>query len=644
MKLKISHRFWLNQYYSISLIIGLGIFSPKAFSQNKQEIPGLFESLEKLQTLNKDLREKQKVESAKTIFSKEDLREAIEIRLDPLFLKNILFNSDSKYLSLIKNDECKFYSLLENNLLKTSDDEILNIDIQISTKEGTKKNGTILFNDFFDEFYRKKCLNNKEFSILFNSTNYAKTISGIKFSIPKGENNCNEIHSEWLLNSYTPFLCKINQTLKSYKEFESRPDIKIDPITKKLGEDYIKKISLLQRNYIDSLCSNLNSSANFCQNYLKMDVWNKVLNGEAPGFKLDYKCANYLSKPLPITSKDEKICADKFISDPNICVTQTNKEHPAYFPLSDCNTTSNSLAHSKLISNYHDCPGNIDNEAITNVHRIINHFNPRKINSAPEHCIGEANYSFARLNLDIKNEKGWPLKVCYFNRIENQEKCTTYIPGAREDEPLSEDKVIAKILYLNKGAPNKTTCSIVSSKKYNPVRTDYKNGCFIVFNPETCNTMSCEKKVYWEDKEQKDIRFIGKPIFEYYATEYSIERYSIANLLNEVQKIQSRAIRNLTDLKFYLDKIQNSIIHGVGCAEDIIPEIYTRQSINQCHPLPFIISGYTTIKGETFLSTQTAIDDIFSPRLITWPSIYNGVSTFKELHPLNTWTLHGLKK
>jgi len=310
----------------------------------------------------------------------------------------------------------------------------------------------------------------------------------------------------------------------------------------------------------------------------------------------------------------------------------------------NCDQTSTSLNHSKLISDYQDCPGNVDNEALTNVNRIVNHFAPRKIVTLPETCAGEANYSFAKLNFDIKYDKGWPLKVCFLNRVNNKEECLPYIPGSRPNEPLSEDLVIAKILYLHKGASPKTICKLVSSKKYSPVRTDFKSGCFIVYNPEKCTALTCEKKVIWDEKEHKDIRFIGTPIFEYFPSAYTNDRYAVTNLLSEARGIQSRSIKNLTDMKFYLDKIPNSIIHGIGCAEDLIPENYKRESINQCQPIPFIIDGYFVKNAENFLVTRTAIDDLYAPRLITWPSIYNAVTAYKELHPFNSWTLYGLKK
>lgn len=602
----------------------------KAYSiEPSNSFPGIITSLETLQNLEEENFKRHKNSITEEMPPVESI---IDIKLNNTFLKSLLIKTDNRYLSLIQKDECKLYSLLENGLIKTDPTDFYYFAIKTNELKNWKE-VKASENIFFDLVHRLKCLNNKEFKVLFNENNFQKTISSIKFSIPKGENDCHLIHNDWLLNSYTPYLCKINKVLKRSPTED-----------KKEYESYLSKIPLLQRNYISELCENLHSPKLFCEKYLKNDVWTKILNGERPDFKLNFLCSTLLKKPFPLSLKDQQTCSNAFINNPNICITNFPKDYPSIIPLQNCNEISTALLYSKLNSNYQDCPGNIDNEAMTNIHRIINHFYPRKILTNVENCSSESSYTFARLNLDIKYDKGWPLKICFFNRIENKTDCVPYIPGARENEPLSEDIIVSRILYLQKGAPPKTQCKIVSSKKYNPVRTEFKFGCFIVYNSEKCTTFECEKKVIWEEKEQADIKFIGKTIFEYYPSAFSNERYSAQNLLYEVKNIQSRAVKSLTELKFYMDKLQNGIIHGVGCAEDLIPETFKRVTLNQCRPLPFIIGGYFIKNGEAHIVVHTAIDNLFAPRILMWQNVYNSVATYKELHPLNTWTMHGLKK
>ncbi len=554
-----------------------------------------------------------------------------DIKLDPQYMKSILFHSDERFLLLAKKDECAFLSVLETNLFKTAEGNIDNILINYKNKDGSVASASILKDDFFDQIYKKKCLNNREYSIIFSDANIQKTVEGIKFSVPRTKAECDSVHKEWIANPFTPYLCRIQQVFKK-------------PGLKKTADLYREKIPLMQRIYLDNLCNSLSNPEMFCANYLKSDVWNKILNSEIPEYKMSYKCQQLFNKKEKLTNQEIKNCASKLASDSIFCETRGNKDYPSNFPLQNCNNISVALNKSKLVSEYHDCPGNIDNEGLTNIHRIVNHFSPRKIITNKESCSSESSYTLAKLNMDIKNQSGWPLKICYFNNVEKKETCTIYIPGARADEPLSEDQVVAKILYQQKGANQKTTCRIVDSKTYNPLRSEYKYGCYIVYNAENCTTIECDKKVIWEEKLQSDIRFVGTPTFDYFPTDFLRERFSFNSLIDDTKGTQQRGIRNITDLKFYLDKVSNGIIHGIGCAEDLIPEQFQRVAINECHPLPFIIDGHVERGNETLMVTRLSIDDVHTPRLISWPNIFNSVSGYQEMHPLNTWTLNGIKK
>lgn len=580
-----------------------------------------------------ELHKNQFLESEKTIGNNVKILSSVanlkDFQIDPNFMRSILLTSEDKFLALTQKDECRFLATLENNLLRTYTGEIKAVFISFKDRAGVYQTAAIPLKDFFDETYKKKCFSNKEFSVLFDQANVKKTIEGIKFTVPKTKKECNLIQREWLLNPYTPYLCQI------YKKLQTT------------GEDatfYRQNIPAFNRTYIENLCNNLNSAEQFCQNYLKEDIWNKVMNGEAPLFKMSYKCKNLFSENEKFDKASQAACAAKLNSTPVLCETKGTKDFPSLFPMQNCDLISQALVKSKLNTDYHDCPGNIENEMLTNIHRIIQHFVPDTIITNKDTCAGEANLSIAKLFIAVKNEAVWPLNICYFNRIESEETCKPYIPGTHVNQPKSEDNVVAKILYEQKGAPKKTKCKVVSTKSYNPLLSDYKLGCFIVYDFESCKSMSCTKKVIWDEKVQEDIHFTGRPMFEYYATNYITERFSLASLINEVHKTQSRSIKNLTDLMFYLDKIPGSIIHGVGCAEDLLPEQFARTNLNGCHPLPFIIDGYVKKANTSVMVLRSAIDDLHSPRLVIWQNIYNSVMAYQQLHPLNTWTLNGLKK
>lgn len=632
MKLKTSHLFLLNRFckikFLIVILLGLGSLSAKTYSA---ENPGIVESLERLIEVHKKQYAQNKTKIQSNLKAISDLSGLEEVKLDPQFVRSLIAHSDDKFLRLSQKDECKFLSSIENNLLRTAEGEVTTVFITYKNAEKQIENAAIAKEVFFEQIYKKKCLNNREFAILFTEANFQKTIEGINFTVPKNEQACLSIHKEWLDNPFTPYLCRINQIIKKSKN-------------PKQIEFYKSKIPTLKTTYLESLCNNITSPEFFCEKYLKKDIWNKVINGEAPLYKMSYKCQNLMGSTSPLALKDLKNCAAKLLSQPSICETKGNKDYLSDFPLQNCDNISDALKKSKLVTNYHDCPGSVDNEAITNVHRLVNHFAPRSIVSNKETCGGEANYTFARLNLDIKHDEGWPLKVCYMNHISEKEDCVPYIPGSRPEEPLSEDQVIAKILYQQKGAPAKTKCRIVDSKSYNPVRTEFKFGCFIVYDSETCTTLTCKKRVIWEDAAISDIRFIGRPIFDYFPNAFANERYSFDNMINEIVGTQARTVKNLTDLKFYLDTIASGIIHGVGCIEDLMPEEFQRTVMNQCHPMPFIIDAHIVKNNESWLVFRSAIDDLHTPRLLLWQNIFNAVSAYRELHPLNTWTLYGIKK
>jgi hypothetical protein len=630
LKLKISLLFSLDQYCKIIILTCLVSLSGKAFSQTNTT-PGVIESFERLLDLHKTQFQKNKSEIQSKLKVVSNFDGLSDVKLDPQYVKSLLMHSDERFLKMAMKDECRFLSMLETNLLKTSDGNIDEILISYKNKDNQSDSASMAKKDYFQQIYKKRCLNNSEYSILFADENVQKTVQGIKFTIPRTPAECKNVHNEWLENSFTPYLCRIQQVFKK-------------PSLKKLADYYFERIPLMQRLYLDNLCNNLDNSALFCGSYLKDDIWNKILTSEVPEYKMSYKCQQVLNKKEKLTLQDLRNCASKFSTEDKFCETKGNGDFLSNFPLQSCNNISLALNNSKLVTNYHDCPGNIDNEALTNIHRIVNHFDPRKITTSKETCAGEANYSLAKLNLDIKHAAGWPLKICYLDRVTNKEACTSYIPGSRAEEPLSEDQVVAKILYEQKGASRKTTCRIVDSKTYNPLRTDFKYGCFIVYDTKTCTTYSCEKSVIWDEKNQGDIKFVGIPEFDYFPTAYINERYSFTNLVNEVKGTQERIIRNLTEAKFYLKSVPNGIIHGIGCSEDLVPELFQRSGMNQCHPMPFIIDGFVDQNGNTRLVTRLSIDDLHTPRLLTWPNFYNAVSAYQELHPLNTWTLYGIKK
>jgi hypothetical protein len=632
------------------LIFSLGLISSQAFSKT----PGALETLEELVTLHKKQYStlyKQVQENTKLITNFDEIH---DVRLDPYFVKSLLFHSGEKYLSLNKTseDQCFFYSLIENNLLKTANGEIRNVIIHYKNKDKKSETALISKDNFFQLLYSKECFNNKEISTLFNKKNVTSTITNTKFFVPQTEQECKSVLNDWQTNPYTPYICNVSEIIRKGTLASSKlATIKSTDFRKrrhyqsqiKNKEFFAQSIPLFQRSYISNLCTNINNSEKFCSDYLAKDVWTKIINGERPKYLMSYKCKNMMGKK-DVSIKDLRSCSAKFKKEPDYCVLNGNKRLSSLFPLQNCNTLSDAFNESRLKTNYHDCPGRIDNQGITNLHRIINHISDQKSESTPDTCEFQANYSFAKLNIDYENQKAWPMKICYKNKVTEDDICEIYIPGSSETSELSENKVVAKILYKSYGASDKEVCRIVDDKSYNPVRLEYRVGCFIVYNRAECSTLHCPKKVILNKKEINNLNYVGVPTFDYFPNSFSNEKYSAVNILADTYKIEKRSIKNLTELHFYFKQFKKGIVHGIGCAEDLLPVYFKRKSLNSCLPLPFIIDGIVEKNNEKFLIFRSSIEDVHTPRLMKWNYIFSSIASYRELHPLSTWALYGIKK
>jgi hypothetical protein len=649
--LKTLHQFWpkvLSRFFLLSLVGLTFIFSQSVWSKSLGAIDTIEQLIDSHSKQYKNVIEKVG-KNPKLI---DELMLLEDIRIAPYFLKSLLFHSEFRFLKLAQKNECTFLALLENGLFKTNTGEINNLLINYKNIKGKVETALVSKEDYFKYVYKKKCFNNKEIRVLFRNSNIKKTVSTIKFTTPKTKNQCFGILKEWQDNVYTPYLCSVPYLIKkgkmAKKKLESIPDREF--LRRQFYVDQVKQANKLkilvpffERSYLENLCESISDQDNFCEIYLASDVWTKIINGEFPKARMKYKCKNVLGLKTDPTIDQLKICSKKFVREYKLCETKGVKGYSSLYPMNNCKSISRALNVSHLKTDYHDCPGRIDNAGITNIHRIINHLKPREVFSSPGSCGSEANYTFAKLYLDFKNEGAWPLQICYDDSLKAEEICTPYVPGLENDSDLSEGKVIGKILRRKINLPLRTKCTSVPKNRYNPNLLKYKVGCYIVFDHKICSSLHCPKKVYVNKKEITGLRFIGRPEFDYFANSFSNEKYSISNIIQETMKVKSRTIRNLTELKSFLDSFNNAIVHGIGCIEDIYPTRYPVRAFNQCTPIPFIVDGYFKEHGNIMMSLRTALDDIHSPHPIVWNYLFNAVSGYKELHPLKLWSLNGLK-
>ena len=638
------HLFWRNRY--CNTLVCLTIFILSIYPASSAQTKGLIESFKSLLDEHKKQYQSAVSNLKKNTVALNDIKKLQSISLNKDFLKSLLIHTENKYLKFASNDECKLLSLIETGLAKTAEGEIYHVPVVIQFDDEKTQNVLVTKQDYLDYTYSRKCLNNREILTLFTSKNISQTMKSLKLSTPKDEKECSKIHDDWTKNPFTPYLCAISESIKrsirtKVKLNSQNHDLKqIKKIrhTYLKGEFFNKNISPFHKEYLDSLCSHLYEPKKFCTPYLAKDIWNKINQKEEPSYKMTYKCKSILQKKN-LTSKDINDCIKKFNQEPKICTISRNEYFNALYPMPNCHIISESLLESSLHTNYHDCPGNIDNQAIINTHRIIAHKKKLSIPSNKLSCASQANHSLAKLL-----SSRWPLKICYFDKISNKRECIPYVPHhTQKKDPLNEGLVVAKILYRIAGTLNQKPCTIVSEKSYNPVLLKYKYGCFIVFDSQLCTTLHCKKEIFYDSKEIKGIEYTGINTYDYFANSFKNEKSSINNILVDSLKMERKVIHNLTFLKVFFQKYSDAIAHGMGCAEDLLPSFFQKTSLGECRPLTFIVDGIVNKKDKVYLSFRSSIDDIHSPRLVTWGQIFNGVSNYKELHPLNTWTFYGFK-
>lgn len=660
LKSKMLPQFWQKQFYKIILCLGLmsqayifPTYSQEDLEAKIETTPGIIESLLEIIDIEKTQYSALIKEAETKSLLITDDNQVKEIKLDPFFVKSLLLNSENRYLNFLKDqkDECRLISLFQNNLIKTSRGLVNRVIVNYVDKDNERKRALLTRSNFLELYFKKKCINNKELGKLFETPNLSKTMKNINLLTPTTENQCIQILNDWQKNPNTPFLCGLHETISRGEKAKTilpalstiqrnRRSVLQSRIN--TAERLIPQVPYFQRTYLKNLCENIDNQKNFCDKYLAKDIWSQVATGEKPDYLLKFKCKNVLGKKN-ITKNDLRKCALKFKNEPKYCLSNGNKNHLSTYPLENCNDLSDSYNNSQLVTKYHDCPGSVDNEGIVNTHRLLSHFRKSEYSSTEFTCASEANLTFANLNIKANNSNGWPLKICFKNLATELKECYPYVPGASRNTNLSEDLVISKIIKKTERTPFDVKCKLVNSNIYNPNRLGYKTGCHIVYDPSNCTSIHCPKNIYFETKLIDYLLYEGKVLYDYFPTSFSNEKYATSNLINDSLKKESKLIRNLTALKFFFQNTKTGIIHGIGCAEDLYPNIFQRISMNECKPVPFIIDGIIQDKDKTTLVFRGAISDIHTPRNIAWNMIFNAVANYKELHPLETWTLYGIK-
>jgi hypothetical protein len=129
---------------------------------------------------------------------------------------------------------------------------------------------------------------------------------------------------------------------------------------------------------------------------------------------------------------------------------------------------------------------------------------------------------------------------------------------------------------------------------------------------------------------------------DYFPSSIAEERYSQNYILTRDYKQNGKLLNNLSAILTFFKQSKHGILHGIGCAEELLPSFFRSQSLNQCSPLPFIIDGLIRENDQTVFVTRSGVDSLQAPRLISWSLVYSAVKAYQQSHPLRLWTLYGL--
>lgn len=633
------HQYWRSLFFSVCLLL----LAPLASSN---ETPGIVETLQKImeQQRNQFIKNRDDLRASiglATPMSQEQFNQAI---IHPDFINGIILKSPPRYLYLLDKNVCNFAALIDNSLLKSALGEIDEVPMIVKSNQRP----FLLSKSEFIDLAEEKCPGLKRKSELFSINNLRSTLNSLKYPEPKSEQECKRIIEDWKTNPYLPYMCKIPQVLNRGRNanFQLQKGGNLPLRTrrqlqsiKREADAVVSRSTFKQRQYMSFLCSGLLSHDKFCGPYLSSEVWTKVVNKNLPDYLMSYRCQSLFNRKN-ISENLLRTCALKLKNEPEQCYLNTMKGTPALSPASNCNSISDALIESKLITNYNDCPGLIMNNSMNNIHRIYAHFSNNKTPFGKD-CTTLPYNTLANLYIANKIEDHWPLNICYFDRIEDDKVCRMYIPG-EQDSPYAENRIVTEILKRIMPMPTNTQCKIISNREYNPILLEFKVGCYIVKDLDNCNQSPCPRKIIVKEKVIEGVDYVGSMFQDYIPSTFAKKRYSGQFIMEENLKTQSKGINNFTELLVFFQQKKNGIIHGVGCLEDLLPRHFKNNIINSCRPMSFIIDGHVGGLDDKKVVFRAAIDHIHSPRILSWQNIFDAVMRYKSHHPLRTWALYGL--
>jgi hypothetical protein len=636
--------FWRNLYFKIhtsTALLGLCL-STLSFAQTIPEAqavnyPGMIEHFEKLIQVVNDRYHNRQNFLLKNGKSFSDTSEVTALELEPDFLNSIILHSDQGYMKLAASSKCRFYDAIITDLLRSTEGKIKNVHVTYVSRTGKRESAIMNRKDFLHKVVNLECPESKQLIDQFQVRNLDQTLQHTRFENPAGKDHCANVHLGWLNNPKTPYLCQMHEYLKEVRLGQGDPA----DLAQRRGVAKVLASKLgSQLDYLETLCTHLDEPTLFCQQFLNTSFWSKISAGHQPKIFAEDICRQVAGR-AEISEIQLKQCLNRLNKEEDLCLYPGGRSL-GILPQPNCKQLSTALNHSSLRANYRDCPQASDQQVLTNMGRLLLHLGKNEIKNFSGSCSSIPAGVMLDFNKRFDNEEKWQVQACYQDKVHQKEVCHRTYFGEYGNQPESITQVVAKILKATRGADNGVTCQLLDSQDYNPLLLNFKSGCFVVYEREKCFLTKCQPRVIFNDRQIDLITFKGQLKFDYFPLSVRDERFSQQYLLTTDYQKKGRSLTSLPAIRLFFGKSKSGIIHGVGCAEELLPTFYKARSINQCSPLPFLIDGMIDQADSATFVTRTAIDSLQAPRLIPWSNILAGLKSYQRQHPLRTWTLYGL--
>jgi hypothetical protein len=644
--LKMSPRFWPNQHYNYLGTALLGLcFSFASLSQTTPiptpasvEYPGILQSLEKLIQIDNTKFGKKQNLLIKTGNNSSEFKNVSALDVDPDYLNSLILHSDPGYVKLASSNKCRLYDAIINDLLRNAEGNIKTVFITYVNKNKERESALISKKDFVNKVVSLECPETPKLIDQFQIKNLDKTISSTNFSHPAGKDQCHNIYLDWLNDSKTPYFCKLHEFVKEAKLNYGDPK---DLVQRQAIATIVeKKLTSTNMDYLDNLCENLDKEEQFCDEFMNVSFWSKIGSGFENKIFVENIC-DQVQGSKTLSDAQFKQCVAKLKKENDLCLYPSGRSQ-GILPGPQCDTLATALNYSSLRADYRDCPNSSDQQAITNMGRILLNITKEKIAPLNGPCSAISAGVTMEFNKKFDNDVNWKLEACYDDTLNNKEVCAKTFFGNYGSSAGSYGKVVAEILRNTRGADMSLKCEMVDNEDYNPLLLQYKSGCYILYDRNKCFVSQCKHKILYNDRVIDFIKIKNRVTTEYFPTNVNDERFSQNYILTHEFRQNGRVLNNMSNILAFFKKSKTAIIHGVGCAENLLPSFFKSHAFNQCTALPFIIDGIIRENDKTVFVTRTGVDSLQAPRLMSWSLVYSAVKSYQRTHPLRLWTMYGL--